>query len=67
LDAHTTAEQVGQVFAKVKPRVAVISHARNSEALLAQARKHYDGPLYGPEDLLVIDIAAEINVRRPNR
>jgi ribonuclease Z len=65
--AHTTAEQVGQVFARVKPPVAVISHARNSEALLAQTRKHYNGPLYGPEDLLAIDIAETIDVRRPKR
>jgi ribonuclease Z len=67
LDAHTTADQVGQVFARVKPRVAVISHARNSEALIARARKHYSGPLYGPQDLLTIDIGEEIEVRRPKR
>lgn len=61
---HTTAEQAGQVFARVKPRLAVFSHAPSSEALLAQARKHYSGPLQGAEDLLTIDVAEQISVRR---
>lgn len=61
---HTTAEQAGQVFARVKPRLAVYSHAPGSEALLAQTRKHYSGPLQGPEDLLTIDIGEQISVRR---
>jgi ribonuclease Z len=61
---HTTAEEAGQVFARVKPRLAVLSHAVDSEALIAQTRKHYTGPLQGPEDLLLIDVGEQINVRR---
>jgi ribonuclease Z len=61
---HTTAEEAGQVFARVKPRLAVLSHAVDSEALIAQTRKHYTGPLQGPEDLLILDVGEQINVRR---
>jgi ribonuclease Z len=61
---HTTGEQAGQVFARVKPRLAVFSHAPSSDALLAQARQHYSGRLEGAEDLLVIDVAEQISVRR---
>ena len=64
IDHHTTGEQAGQEFARVKPRLAVYSHAPDSEALIAQTRTHYSGPLQGPEDLLVIDVGDQINVRR---
>ena len=64
IDHHTTGEQAGQEFARVKPRLAVYSHAPDSEALIAQTRTHYSGPLQGPEDLLIIDVADQINVRR---
>jgi ribonuclease Z len=61
---HTTGEQAGQVFARVKPRLAVYSHAPDTEALIAQTRTHYTGPLQGPEDLVVIDVGDKIDVRR---
>lgn len=61
---HTTAEQAGQIFARVKPRLAVYSHAPSSDALLAQTKKHYDGPLQGAEDLLTIDVTDQVSVRR---
>jgi ribonuclease Z len=61
---HTTGEQAGEVFARVKPRLAVYSHAPDSEALAAQTRTHYSGPLQGPEDLLMIDVGELISVRR---
>jgi len=61
---HTTGEQAGQVFARVKPRLAVYSHAPATEALIAQTRKHYGGPLQGAEDLLNIEVGEQINLRR---
>jgi ribonuclease Z len=61
---HTTAEQAGQVFARVKPRLAVLSHAPDTDALVAQVRKNYAGPLQGAEDLLIIDVGEQINLRR---
>ena len=61
---HTTGEEAGQLFARVKPRLAVYSHAPGSEALTTQTRKHYSGPLQGAEDLLTIDVGAQISLRR---
>lgn len=60
---HTTAQQAGEVFSRVKPRLAVYSHAPNSAALIAQTRTTYAGPLQGAEDLLTIVIGEKIAVR----
>ncbi len=60
---HTTPEQAGEVFTRVKPRLAVYSHASNAESVIAQTRKTYAGPLQGPEDLLTIEIGEKIEVR----
>ena len=60
---HTTPEQAGEVFSRVKPRLAVYSHAPNSEGVMTQTRKTYAGPLQGPEDMLTIEIGEKIEVR----
>lgn len=60
---HTSPEQAGEVFSRVRPRLAVYSHAINSESLISQTRKTYAGPLQGPEDLLTIVIGEKIEVR----
>jgi ribonuclease Z len=60
---HTTAEQGGELFARVKPRLAVYSHAPNTEKVMAQTRKVYAGPLEGAEDMLTIEIGEKITVR----
>jgi ribonuclease Z len=66
---HTTAEQAGEVFAKVKPRLAVYSHIGRPSAteqdLIPPTRKTYAGPLEVGEDLMVIEVGDEIKVRRP--
>lgn len=64
---HTTPEQAGEVFSRVKPRLAVYSHAPNSERMISQARKTYAGPLEAAEDLLTIVIGDRIEVRRSSR
>ena len=64
---HTTPEEAGEVFARVKPRLAVYSHAPNTEAVMTKTRKTYAGPLQGPEDMLTIDIGERINVRHFGR
>ena len=63
LSHHTTPEQAGEVFARVKPRLAVYSHASNAASVIAQTRKTYAGPLQGPEDMLTIEIGEKIEVR----
>ena len=64
---HTTPEQAGEVFSRVKPRLAVYSHAPNSEQMISQTRKTYAGPLQGAEDLLTIVIGEKIEVRHFSR
>jgi ribonuclease BN (tRNA processing enzyme) len=62
-----TAEQVGQVFARVRPRLAVYSHIGSFEPLVAATRKAYSGPLEGADDLMTILVGEQIAVRRPGR
>ena len=63
LAKHTTPEQAGEVFSRVKPRLAVYSHAPNVERVITQTRKTYAGPLQGAEDMLTIEIGEQIDVR----
>jgi ribonuclease Z len=67
LAKHTTPEQAGRVFARVKPRLAVYSHAPNADRVITQTRTTYTGPLQGAEDMLTIEIGKEIHVRRFDR
>lgn len=64
LAKHTTPEQAGELFARVKPRLAVYSHAPEAERVITQTRKTYTGPLQGAEDMLTIDIGEKIEVHR---
>ena len=64
LAKHTTPEQAGEVFARVKPRLAVYSHAPDAERVITQTRKTYAGPLQAAEDMLTIEIGEQIDVRR---
>ncbi|RWX44628.1 ribonuclease Z [Candidatus Electrothrix aarhusensis] len=60
---HTTAEQAGEIFTRVKPGLAVFSHAPNTEGLLEQVSRTYNGPLQPPEDLTIITISEQIQVQ----
>ncbi|MEP6789275.1 MAG: MBL fold metallo-hydrolase [Acidobacteriota bacterium] len=60
---HTTPEQAGEVFSRVKPRLAVYSHAPSSRTVLTKTRKTYAGPLQGAEDMLTIEIGEKVEVR----
>jgi ribonuclease Z len=68
---HTTPEQAGQVFARVKPKLAVYSHiclpTATDQDLLPPTRKTYTGPLELGEDLMVIEVGEKIEVRKPAR
>src|SRR4029077_6427449 len=62
--AHQTQpEQAVKVFPRVKPRLAVYSHAPATPSVVEQTRKTYAGPLEGAEDLLTIEIGEEVGVR----
>jgi ribonuclease Z len=72
---HTTPEQAGTIFARVKPRLAVYSHVvlittdaaftepRNAD-VLKLTRKTYNGPLEMGEDSMTIGIGDRIEVHR---
>jgi ribonuclease Z len=68
---HTTAEQAGEVFARVQPKLAVYTHiipvTATANDLLPPTRKTYTGPLEAGEDLMVIDIGDTVTVRRGGR
>lgn len=66
---HTTPEQAGELFARVKPRLAVYSHIIPDTAaaadIISATRRAYAGPLEVGEDLMRIDIGEEVTVHRP--
>jgi len=61
---HTSAEQAGTIFARVKPKLAVYSHIVPGDAtnLIPLTRKTYSGPLEVGEDLMVVEIAQNVTV-----
>jgi len=66
VDHHTTPEQAGTVFSRVKPRLAVYSHIvpGSTTDLIPLTRKTYSGPLEVGEDLMSIEIGDKIEVHR---
>ena len=63
---HTTAEEAGDVFSRVKPKLAVYSHIvpPNAPNLVRDTRKTYSGPLEVGEDLMTIEIGETVRVHR---
>jgi len=66
IDHHTTPEQAGTVFSRVKPKLAIYSHVVPFDApdLVAHTRKTYTGPLEVGEDLMNIEIGDKVEVHR---
>jgi ribonuclease Z len=72
---HTTPEEAGTIFKRLKPRLAVYSHVvlvttdptvtePTTADVLTLTRTIYDGPLEMGEDLMTIGIGKKIEVRR---
>jgi ribonuclease Z len=66
---HTTPEQAGEVFARVKPKLAVYNHlllfgGASADDLIPATRKRYSGPLLVGEDLMQFDIDENIAARQ---
>ena len=64
---HTTPDQAGEIFSRVKPKLAVYNHlllfgGAAAEDLIPATR--YSGPLVVGEDLLQIQIGETIDTRR---
>lgn len=69
LGNHTGPEQAGEVFARVKPKLAVYSHillfgGATVADVMARTRSTYSGPVEIGEDLMIIEIGEEVRVRR---
>ena len=68
---HTTPEQAGIIFSRVKPKLAVYSHIVPSFVtaadLVAPTRKTYAGPLEVGEDGMVIVVGDTVRVIRSPR
>jgi len=61
---HTTPEQAAGLFSRVSARLAVFSHSPGTAAIVEQTRRSYAGRVEMGEDLMVIDIGAEVRVKR---
>jgi len=68
IEHHTTPEQAGIIFTRVKPRLAVYSHIVPPDVpdVIPHTRKTYAGPLEVGEDLMSIEIGNKIEVHRPS-
>jgi len=63
---HTTPEQAGQIFARVKPKLAVYNHlllfgSATADDLIPATRQLYAGPLLVGEDLLQLEIGDRVH------
>jgi len=67
IEHHTTPEQAGTVFTRVKPKLAVYSHIVPPDVpdVIPHTRKTYAGPLEVGEDLMSIEIGDKVQVHRP--
>lgn len=63
---HTDGAEAGKVFERVKPKLAIFSHygGLDPQATLALVRQNYSGPVEFGEDLMTIEIASQVSVRR---
>ena len=66
---HTTTEQAGTIFSRVKPRLAVYPHVVPFDCCRPgrASRKTYSGPLEVGEDLMSIEIGDRIEVYRASK
>jgi ribonuclease Z len=67
IEHHTTPEQAGIIFTRVKPKLAVYSHIVPPDVpeVIPHTRKTYSGPLEVGEDLMTIEIGDKIQVHHP--
>lgn len=70
IEHHTTPEEAGEIFSKTRPKLAVYSHivggVGTEEEVLKGTRKTYQGRFEIGEDLLAIDVGAEVSLEFPD-
>lgn len=66
---HTTPEEAGEIFSRVKPKLAVYSHIVPPDVpnIIPHTRKTYSGPLEVGEDRMTIEIGDKVEVHHPVR
>jgi len=66
IEHHTTPEQAGIVFTRVKPKLAVYSHIVPPDVpdIIPHTRKTYSGPLEVGQDFMSIEIGEKVTVHR---
>ena len=66
IEHHTTPEDAGIVFTRVKPKLAVYSHIVPPDVpdIIPHTRKTYSGPLEVGQDLMSIEIGEKVTVYR---
>jgi ribonuclease Z len=65
--AHTIPEQAGKVFEKAHPRMGALWHLPLNPAIgqvLADAQRHFGGPIVASQDFTVFSVTAEAVVAR---
>jgi ribonuclease Z len=67
LELLGTPEQVGPLFTRARPRLAVYYHYTRDTAIVSRTRTAYSGPLELAEDLMQITIGERITVNRRAR
>jgi ribonuclease Z len=55
-----SAEDAGRAFAMVKPKLGVVYHYRDEEALWDAVRKEYNGPLVIGKDLMTVNVGKTV-------
>ena len=67
IEHHTTPEQAGIIFSRVKPKLAVYSHIVPPDVpeVIPHTRTTYAGPLEVGEDLMMIEVGDKVSVLRP--
>jgi len=70
-DHHTSPEQAGAVFARVKPKLAAYSHlvllGVSADQILSRTRSAYQGPVLAGEDLMRFEVGDSVVVKRWNQ
>jgi ribonuclease Z len=70
-DHHTSPEQAGVVFSRVKPKLAAYSHlvllGANADEILSRTRSAYQGPVVPGEDLMRFEVGDSVVVKRWNQ
>ncbi|HKO69526.1 MAG TPA: MBL fold metallo-hydrolase [Bradyrhizobium sp.] len=70
-DHHSSPEQAGAVFSRVKPKLAAYSHlvllGVSADEILSRTRGAYQGPVAAGEDLMRFEVGNSIVVKRWNQ